>query len=67
MYDVIKVPLKRGTPELLAKYGTIVDDYEQEKVIIRQWPQEGKRPILDGNVDLLFDVNRTSLCFIFRR
>jgi hypothetical protein len=42
------VPLVRATPETLAGYGRLADDYDGTEIEIVTWPASGRRPVDPG-------------------
>jgi ureidoglycolate lyase len=45
---VFDVPLVRATPETLAGYGRLADDYDGTEIEIVTWPASGRRPVDPG-------------------
>ena len=47
-HNVVELPLVRATPETLAGFGRLVDDYAGTEIDIVTWPAPGWRPVDPG-------------------
>ncbi|GAB5360680.1 hypothetical protein AAMO2058_000648200 [Amorphochlora amoebiformis] len=45
---ILDVRVQKVTAENIEPYGTLFEDFDGEAVRLEQWPQPGRRPVIDG-------------------